>query len=43
MLSSVAYLIVIPHNLSLYNADSADISDLLASLPQWEFTGGTQD
>ena len=22
-----------PHNLSLYNADSADVSDLLASLP----------
>ena len=31
-----------PHNLSLYNADSADVSDLLASLPQWEFTGETQ-
>ena len=31
-----------PHDLSLYNADSADVSDLLASLPQWEFTGETQ-
>ena len=29
------------HNLSLYNASSADVSDLLASLPQWEFTGET--
>ena len=28
-----------PHRFSLYNADSADVSDLLASLPQWEFTG----
>ena len=28
-----------PRNLSLYNADSADVSDLLASLPQWELTG----
>ena len=27
-----------PFRLSLYNADSADVSDLLASLPQWEFT-----
>ena len=32
-----------PHNLSLYNAASTDVSDLLASLPQWEFTGETQD
>ena len=32
-----------PHNLSLYNAASPDVSDLLASLPQWEFTGETQD
>ena len=32
-----------PHNLSLYNAASTDVSDLLASLPQWEFTGETGD
>ena len=32
-----------PHNLSLYNAASPDVSDLLASLPQWEFTGETHD
>ena len=32
-----------PHNLSLYNAASTDVSDLLASLPQWEFTGETRD
>eukprot|EP00434_Breviolum_minutum_P045316 symbB.v1.2.040600.t1/scaffold7365.1/size11661/1 len=32
-----------PHHLSLYTADTEHVSDLLASLPQWEFTGETGD